>query len=189
MYQQERRRFFRIEDSLGVSYQRISDAEAKQHQTLQQNNAQLHALDGFESRIRSLIEASRVQAPIVAELIDLMNKKLNLLITHLEIDQGLLMHTPNTLHDVNISACGMAFQLDEAVPEGDRLLIELQLLPDDTRLQIVARSVGCLAKGDGYYIRLEFHDMAVDDQELLIQHIVRCQSRLLSQARRKQQDK
>lgn len=186
MDQQERRRFFRIEDSLGVSYQRISDAEAAQHQA-QQHNSQLQALDGFESRIRSLIEASRIQTPIVAELADLLNKKLNLLINQLEIDEKLLMHTPIKLHDVNISACGMAFQLDEAVPEGDRLLIELQLLPDDTRMQIVARSVACIQKDNGYQIRLEFHDMAVDDQELLIQHIVRRQSRLLTRERKKKQ--
>ena len=187
MLSQERRRFFRIEDSLGVSYQRISDAEAVQHQELRQSNSQLHALDSFESRIRSLIEASKIQTPIVAELADLLNKKLNLLINQLEIDQNLLMHTAIKLHDVNISACGMAFQLDEAVREGDRLLIELQLLPDDTRLQIVARSVACTQKDEGYFIRLEFHDMAVDDQELLIQHIVRRQSRLLTRERKNRQ--
>lgn len=187
MDHKERRQFFRIENSLGFSYQRISDAEAKQRQVQLQNNARLHTLDGFESRIRSLIEASRVQTPNVAELADLLNKKLNLLITQLEIDQGLLMHGPNKLCDVNISACGMAFQVDEAIPEGERLLIELQLLPDETRLQIVARSIGCSHKGDGYYIRLEFHDMAVDDQELLIHHIVQHQSHLLTtQARGKQ---
>ena len=185
MYPQERRRFFRIDDSLGVSYQRISDAEAAQHQVQLQHNSQLQALDSFESRIRSLIEASKIQTPIVAELADLLNKKLNLLINQLEVDQKLLLHTPIKLQDVNISACGMAFDLGEAVPEGDRLLIQLQLYPDDTRLQIVARSVGCTENDEGYYIRLEFHDMAADDQELLIQHIVRRQSRLLTLERKK----
>lgn len=187
MEQSDRRRFFRVDDTLGVYFQRISDIEAQEYQVQKQSSSYPHGVDSFESRIRSLIAASKIQTPIVAELADLLNKKLNLLISQLELDETLMQQTPAKLVDVNISACGLAFQIEEAVPEGDRLLIELQLLPEDSRLQIVARSVGCEAKDNGYYVRLEFHDMAVDDQELLIQHIARRQSRLLTNARMEKQ--
>jgi hypothetical protein len=186
MQQTERRRFFRIDDSLGVSFQRISPEELAQRRKEQQERSQQgagNALDSFESRLRTLIEASRVQTPIVAELADLLNRKMNVLISHLQIERGLLANFALQLHDVNISACGMAFRHDEAIRPGDHLLVELQLLPHDTRLHLLAESVASEADNGAYFIRLNFIDVPGDDQELLIQHIVRCQSRMLGKNR------
>jgi c-di-GMP-binding flagellar brake protein YcgR len=108
---------------------------------------------------------------------------MNVLISHLQIERGLLANFALQLHDVNISACGMAFRHDEAIRPGDHLLVELQLLPHDTRLHLLAESVASEADNGAYFIRLNFIDVPGDDQELLIQHIVRCQSRMLGKNR------
>lgn len=182
----ERRRYFRIDETMGVSYRLLSEAEAKAF-AKQRNKGEVDYSANFDNRIQTLLDACRIQAPIAAELIDLVNKKLNFVIHQMDIDTHLMQQVAFSLQKVNVSACGMAFHCEENLALGKKLQIELLLHPGELRVTSLAQVVASSAALDGgeqdYFIRVEFQQMTNHDQELLIQHIVKGQSVQLKKQR------
>ena len=73
----ERRRYFRIDETLGVSYQLLSDQEAEGFAV---QGGDIDYAANFDNRIQTLLDACKIESPVTAELIDLVNKKLNFII-------------------------------------------------------------------------------------------------------------
>ena len=75
---EERRRYFRIDDSMGVAYRILGDAESKA--LAKETKGRVGSIDyaaNFDNRIHTLLDSCKLQSPIAAELLDLLNKKLN----------------------------------------------------------------------------------------------------------------
>ena len=104
---EERRRYFRIDDTIGLSYRVLGTQEAKvfAEQTRNQGSNFDFAAN-FDNRIQTLLDACRIQSPLAAELIDLMNKKLNFVVRQMDVDTELMHKVAYTLRQVNVSACG-----------------------------------------------------------------------------------
>ena len=189
---EERRRYFRIDDSMGVSYRCIGSEEAKAF--AKQSQKQGGVFDfaaNFDNRIQTLLDACKIQAPIAAELIDLVNKKLNFVIAQMDVDSGFMRQIGFSPKSVNVSACGMAFANEEALEKGQLLQLEIMLQPSDLHLVVIAQVVDCVpldvdqVVGDlSCFVRLNFTEVNSHDQELLIQHVVKRQSEILKQKRR-----
>lgn len=190
----EKRRYFRINDSVGVAYRLIGGEEARVIEQDARSARSYNFAANFDNRIASLLEACRIQSPIAAELIDLVNKKLNFLISHLDLDADLMHQVAFKLRQVNISACGIAFAVDEALNPGQSLQLDIQLQPSGNTISALARVVACEPlenEGDqsaGYFLRLNYDQIATEDQELLIQHIVKRQVSQLGHHRLDHQD-
>ena len=191
MIQEERRRFFRIDDTVGIACRRLSPEEAKAF-TLKagEHGANFDYASHFDNRIMTLLDACRVQNPLAAELIDLMNKKLNFVIQQMEIDAGLLQHIAYELKQVNISACGMAFATAERQEPGAMLQVDILLHPGELHVVALAEVVACESIEDEstksetpWFLRLNFIELNSHDQELLIQHVVKRQSAQLKARR------
>lgn len=193
---EERRRFFRINDTIGVSYRRLGPEEAKAFsQRSAEHGGNFDYASNFDNRIQTLLDACRVQNPLAAELLDLMNKKLNFVIRQLDVDSNMLQQIAYDLKQVNVSACGMAFAVAEPLQKGDCLQLDILLQPSDLHVVAMAEVVACEAlpealgsesqQGDeGHlFMRLNFIDMHPNDQELLIQHVVKRQSAQLKARR------
>ena len=182
----ERRRYFRIDETMGVSYRVISrqEAEAFAKQDKSGVNAMTYAAN-FDNRIQTLLDACRVQAPIAAELIDLVNKKLNFVIHQMDIDTDLMQKVAYTLKQVNVSACGMAFPCEDLLKEGQKLHVDILLNPGEFHIAAIAEVVACGTTDERgkYFARVNFTDIDNNDQELLIQHIVKGQSNQLKRQR------
>lgn len=182
----ERRRYFRIDETMGVSYRVLSEAEAKVF-VKQSKTGEIDYAANFDNRIQTLLDACRIQAPIAAELIDLVNKKLNFVIHQMDIDTHLMQQVAFSLQTVNVSACGMAFHCEDNLTLGKKLQIELSLHPGELRVTSLAQVVACGPALEGsdlaYFVRVEFQQMTNYDQELLIQHIVKGQSLQLKKQR------
>jgi hypothetical protein len=188
---EERRRYFRINDSVGVAYRVLGPQEAKifAEQTRQHGHVADYAAN-FDNRIGTLLESCRIQSPIAAELIDLINKKLNFVIHQMDIDAELMQKVAYSLHQVNISACGLAFNNKEALTVGDMLQLDMVLHPGELYVVAMAKVIACEPSTDTqgeYFVRLNFEAMNNHDQELLIQHIVKQQSAQLKQQRLRNQ--
>jgi hypothetical protein len=88
---------------------------------------------------------------------------------------------------VNISACGMAFESEAYYATGQVLELHVLLKPANTRLKLKGFVTACEHAPAGsekpYFLRIDFTRMDTHVQEELIQHIVRRQSMLLSQQR------
>ena len=103
---EERRRYFRIDDSMGISYQRLGAAEAKAFALqAREHGSNFDFSANFDNRIQTLLDACKIQTPLAAELIDLVNKKLNFVIRQMDIDSELMHRIAYTLRQVNVSAC------------------------------------------------------------------------------------
>lgn len=189
---EERRRYFRIDDSMGIAYRRLGKEEAKVFaQQSREQGGNFDFAANFDNRIQTLLDACRIQSPLAAELIDLMNKKLNFAIQQMDVDSELMHQIAYTLRKVNVSACGMAFDCDESLDAGQMLQLDIKLYPSELQVVAMAAVVECskLATEDdtsSHFVRLNFVEINSHDQELLIQHIVKRQSLLLKQRRQEQ---
>lgn len=192
---EERRRYFRVDDTVGLSYRKISTEEARAFsERSNEHGANFDLASNFDNRIQTLLEACRVQNPVAAELIDLMNKKINFVIRQIDVDSEILQKIAYELKQVNVSACGLAFACDEALSRGETLQLDLFLQPGDLHVVALAEVVACEkidAEEDvsesNYFVRLNFLDVNHHDQELLIQHVVKRQSAVLKAQRRERE--
>ena len=189
----ERRRYFRIDESMGVAYRVLGAEEAKIF--AEQTRERGHLVDfaaNFDNRIQTLLDTCKIESPIAAELADLINKKLNFVIHQLDIDAELMQKVAYTLRQVNVSACGLACHIDEPLQAGAVLQMDLVLSPGDLHIVTMAKVIACEAaqdqnkdqnEGPVYFLRVEFEEIHHNDQELLIQHIVKQQSLQLKKKR------
>ncbi len=182
----ERRRYFRVQDSIELAYRILApnediDDKLRLEQVWSGRQAAL------EKRIQAIQERVQRSFPEVAELFDLLNEKVNLLAASeaqasLEIDQA-----PRE-QAVNISACGIAFFAAESIPLASRVLLHLRVQPDSQLLSIIGTVIAIETDHDqeaphNVLIRADFTDIKEDHQELLIQHVIQCQNRELRRRR------
>ncbi|MBK6581307.1 MAG: PilZ domain-containing protein [Gammaproteobacteria bacterium] len=178
----DRRRFFRIDDRLLLSIRRLADEQAApQSATALRGSGRMLEI---ERRITAIINAARLQAPAVAELGELLNRKLDHVIDTLQLSENLVQRAAFREHDVNLSACGLAMNSQDCYETGEQLVVVMGFLPAQTRLQVLARVVSCTAdEHENYLLHLDFVGISSEDQEFLIQYIVRRQSTFLQKLR------
>jgi len=186
----ERRRFFRINDAIGVAYRQLSAEEMEQGAETVARRASSDPqalLQTADKTIQTLLPLIRVKQPEVAELLEAMDQKLSFLVDQLEVESRLVERIAHRVHEVNISACGMALVVDEPLVVGSVLALDLLLRPSEVHLHthgvVVASQLAVRDQAEAmqgtHYVRMEFQGMGVSDQELLIQHIVQRQSLLI----------
>lgn len=186
----ERRRYFRINDTMGIAFHHIGkqEADALAEQIVTKSNTIDYAAN-FDNRIHTLIDSCRIESPIAAELIDLINRKLNFVIHQMELDTNLMQKVAYNMKQVNVSACGLAFFEEQALEIGALLHIDILLHPGELHVAAIAKVVDChksvnASEGkEQFLIRLDYEHIHEHDQELLIQHIVKQQSVQLKKQR------
>jgi len=191
MTEQDRRRYFRINDWVGLSYCVLGQQDLEHcvdADNVQISSAQI--LSTIDSELSSALNVLWQSNPQAANVIGLVNKKLDFIAAELELDylQGSLLNHEQT--QVNISACGMAFECNEQIDAGQILELNLLLKPANSKLKLQGCVNACeRIPGDSakpYLLRLDFVGTDAHMREELIQHIVRRQSILLSEQRLEQ---
>lgn len=179
---EERRRFFRIDDRLPLAVHRPSGPDASRAGG--RGLAAAGLLAELDRRIVAIVAAARVQAPAVAELAELLNRKLDFVIDALELREDALRRVSFREQEVSISACGIGLDCPEPFEVGEALVVELLLPPEAAHLRVPARVVRCRDEARGAYrLQLDFAGLEPGDQELLIQFIVRRQGQFLQRLR------
>lgn len=177
----ERRRYFRINGRIGLSYDLLD--QSHDHDPREQLDEK--ALDIWDrisdqdEKINSLLTELANENPKVAELISTLNQKMERLVRQMVLDSQLVDNLANRVRQVNISACGVAFVNDVDVPLKTRIALDLKLLPKNNIVRANGMVVGCDQTEEGYYWRIDFYDIKPAAQEALIQHIVQKQSEQL----------
>ncbi|GAB1258467.1 PilZ domain-containing protein [Aurantivibrio plasticivorans] len=173
---QERRRFFRITDTVGVAYRILEEGELPNPEDI----APLLAAQDF-SKLQQLINSYGKKDPELAIILKLMNAKMTTLINELNIEARMTERMSQHLQEVNISACGMGFHTDEQISVGQVLALDMVLYPSDQHVHCFGELVASepALDGRGFYTRVNFTGLDEYDRELLIQHIVQRQSLLL----------
>jgi c-di-GMP-binding flagellar brake protein YcgR len=186
----ERRSFFRVDDSISLSYQKITkqqmeekiereDIEPEGSFTVMSNIASInqnmagimHRIEGGEPDIAAYLKA-------INSKIDIIGRAL------LSKDNELAEHPAQP---VNLSASGMAFYSPNPVEKGAILELRLLLVPSFTGIVTFGEVVGCDSVKDpnGYdnLIRLNFINMVERDRDLLIRHVIKRQGEFLRKRR------
>lgn len=193
--QDERREFFRIDDSIQVSYRVIT------HDDMPESiDERLSGSDRFTVMTRLQTISQHLSAPLhrieqrdpdVADYLKALDEKINLLGQSLMADENELLKRPS--RSVNLSAGGLAMDVTEKRAVGELVEIKLLLLPSYTGILAFGEVVGVepATESDSaypYHIRINFNLIRSSDQDAMIRHITRRQGEMLRR-RREQLDR
>ncbi|MDA0822726.1 MAG: PilZ domain-containing protein [Proteobacteria bacterium] len=188
----ERRKYFRIQDSALVKYRVIqSDKLEAERRSVHLNQIKAEntraALFGLETHLQEVFEKVRHSNQPIVEALELINRKINLLERIVSIEHAVpgsdeyLEHEPK---EINLSGGGMAITAECVLAVGANLAIDLVLLPSNDPMRVFGRVVSTRKiDGNQHVISIVFEEIRPDDQDRLIQHILRRQSEQLRLAR------
>lgn len=170
--EEERRRYFRIDDEVAISFTLLEDESEANQESL---NEEFHM--SLEVQIRHAMADIRSQSPKIAQVLDLMNQKINLLRTADSVDGS----SP-VLKGANLSACGVAFSWHESLPISQQLMVSMYLQPNHELIRteahvaaVTANKEASSSSDDQYVVRLDFDNIQKNYEEVLIQHVVQRQ--------------
>lgn len=174
--EEERRRFFRIEDDICLDISIVSEqaySEAPYELSKVQKSAfALSATFATLNQIHlPMMNSIRTSYPEIAQYLDLMNKKLDSLSQQI-LDEELPC-SDNNKQKVNISASGIAFQSKQNYSLNQPLMLRLVLLPEKIGIEVFGRVINtqtCPDASDEPLISVDFEHIREEDQEILIKH-------------------
>ncbi|WP_223473500.1 PilZ domain-containing protein [Pseudomonas sp. BF-B-27] len=174
--EEDRREYYRIEDTIALEIRPLSATEATGQEVLQDASplfnllSELH-LSEFESQhlLRQISERDRN----LAALLKSQNKRIDLLSQVIAITALGQIGEPQP---VIISEGGIDFQHPSPIATGARLSVKLVLMPQALGLLLRARVTHCDRKGDGYDVGTEFEHLTDAQRQLLARHILQKQA-------------
>ena len=188
----ERRRYYRIEDVALIKYRVVAeDALADERERILSHelmaaNLQV-VLSNLESRLQEIMGALRAESRIVAEAVEVLNRKLTVLgrVVSLESPHaGASEHREHEPTRVSISGGGIGLNAGVPLALNANLVIDLVLLPGNHAMRMIGRVAECRkAPSGGFFVGIEFDSLREEDRDVLVQHIVRRQSALLREER------
>ncbi|CAI8804530.1 MULTISPECIES: PilZ domain-containing protein [Pseudomonas] len=174
--EEDRREYYRIEDTIALEIRPLSATEATGQEVLQDASplfnllSELH-LSEFESQhlLRQISERDRNLAAFLKS----QNKRIDLLSQVIAITVLGQIGEPQP---VIISEGGIDFQHPSPIAAGARLSVKLVLMPQALGLLLRARVTHCDRKGDGYDVGTEFEHLTDAQRQLLARHILQKQA-------------
>ncbi|WP_409318965.1 PilZ domain-containing protein [Pseudomonas sp. KCJK9016] len=174
--EEDRREYYRIEDTIALEIRPLSAAEAAGQEVLQDASplfnvlSELH-LSEFESQhlLRQINERDRA----IAAFLKSQNKRIDLLSQVIALTALGQIGEPQP---VIISEGGIDFQNPTPIAAGSRLSVKMVLMPQAHGLLLRARVTHCDRKGDGYDIGTEFEHLTDAQRQLLARYILQKQA-------------
>ncbi|WP_137807656.1 PilZ domain-containing protein [Pseudomonas sp. G(2018)] len=181
--EEDRREYYRIEDTIALEIRPLSALEAAGQEVLQDASplfnvlSELH-LSEFESQhlLRQISERDRTLSAFLKS----QNKRIDLLSQVIALTVLGQIGEPQP---VIISEGGIEFQHPTPIAAGARLSVKLVLMPQALGLLLRARVTHCDRKGDGYDVGTEFEHLTDAQRQLLARHILQKQAQDRRQAR------
>lgn len=185
----ERREFFRIDDSIQVSYRQIdADSVPTDIDERMQNDrfSVMTRMQTISQHLSASLHRIEQRDPDVADYLKALDEKVNLLGQSFLAEEQELIGEPT--RSVNLSAGGLAMDVAEAMVIGDLVEIKLLLLPSYTGVLAYGEVVGVDANPQSqqdypYHVRINFSLIRPTDQDALIRHILRRQGEMLRERR------
>jgi c-di-GMP-binding flagellar brake protein YcgR len=191
---EDRRRFFRITDAIGVAYEVVNSSKPSSENSTadekQKDKVDVQGLlEHHNQAINDILLELRDENPLATRAIEAVNKKLDTLLRFFELDSLSSGQHFQRVDEASISACGIAFPIEESLSEGTELNLTMHLKPSEEKVDALGKVVGCQELNDEeYYLRVEFIEMNDAHRESLIQHIVQRQGALLRSLREQLED-
>lgn len=183
MNDQERRRFFRIDDDIYLNYETISEDEYQKAADFTQqsyNNAFSLTADfaNLNNEIHPVFNNIKQSNPELAQYLELLNLKIDTLGKHLFENENKLKSRQTTR--VNLSATGIAFEAQQTFEENQPLSMQLILLPEEVGIQVYGRVKNKRGSDENTPLScVDFEYIRSEDQELIIKHNLNLQMKIL----------
>lgn len=181
----ERRRFFRIDDEIGLEYDLITEEDYQNapEELLQAKQTAFTLSAEFatlNNELSPVLNNIRTSYPEFAQYLEFLNNKIDAISSRLleeEID-----NLDDNICTANISASGIAFKCEQSPPDNQPLKLRIILLPEKIGVEIYGRVQEKLRspeqKKNGI-ICIDFEHIRYEDQELMIKHNLNRQMQLL----------
>lgn len=179
----DRRDFFRIEDRIGLEYQRLPHGTTRPEHPLFEDH-----LDSLKTELKRLDQEFRNQLPLLAErdrlaasLLKSLNGKVDTLARIMAFEQNPLQ--PEQWRDVTLSEGGVSFEVAaNELAVGDLIVLRLTLPPELYRPQATAEVVEVTPpeqpdQGDTVRVHTSFVDIPDGDRQQIAKHVMAWQIR------------
>jgi len=179
---EERRRFFRIDDEVNLFYQKVDEKMVLEPSHLSDNilsNCSLSAaLEMVSQDSAQLLYRLERNQPDVADYLRLIDTKIDLLAQAIMLQGGEFKE--NNTRNANLSAAGIAFEVEQKLETGDYLEIKMLLVHCMAIIVAYGKVVYCKDSQSGdseypYLVGVDYVNMKDQDRELLIKHVVKKQ--------------
>lgn len=182
---QERRAYFRVDDSVRLSIRVVPEEQvSKGLQRLEGQAGGFTVMSGLASISAEMaVSMRRIEnsSPDVAAYLKALDRKIEVLGRALAAQESDLME--EQAHPVNLSAGGMAVLVNESYPVEQTVEVRMLLFPSFTGVLLYGKVIACepvtgedAASGFSYSLRVEFTELRERDRDILIRHVLRCQS-------------
>ncbi len=188
----ERREYFRIDDSIRVSYTVVDPESVPEDIDERVHNDRFSVmtrLQGISQHLSASFHRIEQRDPDVADYLKALDEKIDLLGQSFLAEEKEMLGQPS--RSVNLSAGGLALDVAEQLTLGDRVEIKLLLLPTYTGVLAYGEVVGIEANPQSeqdypFHVRINFTHIRGSDQDALIRHIMRRQGEMLRQRRERE---
>ncbi len=185
--QDERRRYFRVSDLIGVRYRLLSSNETELAVQAQPSSLK-GVLSQMDGQIAIALASLKKYNAEIHTLLDLYNQKINLVIGHGLAGIDEVEAEPMRACQVNLSACGISFPSPDFATLNQHVEIELNLYQSNVNLRLIAAVIACEdyldeVNKNTHLIRANFVNISDTDQELLIQYVIKRQAQQLNEQR------
>ncbi len=179
---EDRRRFFRIDDAVNLYYRIVDEqtvvAASNTSDDVLSSCSLVTALDVLAQESRAIMHRIEKKDSEIAEYLKLIDSKISL------IAQSLLQQsndlTETKLCNTNISASGLAIEVDSKIKVGEFIEVKLFLSSCISVILLYGKVVYCKSNtqdnsSSPYLIGIDYINLKDEDREILIKHIVKRQ--------------
>ena len=175
--QPNRRQYYRIQDQVGLEFQRLSQDEDIRDLFEDRVTLGLHQeLRRIDQDVRQQLAALADRDRNLAFLIKSLNHKIDTLARIMAFEQKPLQ--PEQWHRVTLSEGGVAFDAgDETLAPGDRLALRLTLMPELQRILLQGEVVEIVNDSGQPQVHVSFLGLSDSDRQAIARHVIRAQAR------------
>jgi hypothetical protein len=186
----ERRRFFRIEDLIHLTYRQIDKAELTEKTELLEKGLVeqfmiMSSLAAITADMAGSMRKIELADPDVAAYLKSLDNKVDMIGKAFMIEE--VTAKENKAAAVNLSASGIAFHTNEILPIGANVEIKMMLMPSCTGVLTYGEVVGndSIQSGSEFQnqVRIDFTHLREEDRDMLIKHVIRKQGDMLRERR------
>jgi c-di-GMP-binding flagellar brake protein YcgR len=179
---QEKRRYFRVNDTISLMYKTIDEQHIQKHSYVSNDILSscslATALEVLNQEAAAMVPRLEKRDPDLFEYLKLLDAKINLIAQSLHLQQD--GFTEEDKREVNLSADGVAFSNGYAIQVGSLLELHMLLSSCLALITVYARVVQCKdTPGQPFEIAVEYINLKEDDRELLIKHVIKKQMQQL----------
>lgn len=180
----DRRRCYRINDTVGLCYHLISEAEKNVvEKELEMDTSLLESVDRLNAQLIRVIDNVQTNHPELALALNLINQKIDMLYTKHEFSNS-VAEIEFDKREVSLSANGIAFSCAEHFSVDDLLRIDVLLDKNNLQVTAIGRVVACESvdkpkiKDRPFYARIHFVQIKPHDHDIISQYVINKQAEL-----------